>query len=250
MPVEQESASLVSFRPSGDAAVLAVFGTEIDRTLSGQVFGLHKQAVARQIPGLTACIPAFTTLLVQFDPAQTDGEAITRELTELSRDMASLAEDAPTRWRIPVCYAPDLAPDLENVCRTSGLSLPAFAAQHSATPYVVYMLGGFPGYPYLGDVPGCLRVPRRTSPRLRVEPGSVALAGRLSAIYPMPTPGGWNLIGRTPIPVFDLAAEPPALLSPGDEILFVPVTEAEYHDTAAAVAAGRIGRADLLASVQ
>jgi KipI family sensor histidine kinase inhibitor len=237
---------LVTFRPCGDTAVLAVFGTEIDRTLSRQVFGLYKQAAARGIPGVTACIPAFTSLLVQFDPAQTEGEEIIKALTELCADMAGVVAEAAARWRIPVCYAPELAPDLEEVCRTLGLSHAEFASQHSAQPYVVYMLGGFPGYPYLGDVPEHLRVPRRTSPRLRVEPGSVALAGRLSAIYPMPTPGGWNLVGRTPVPVFDLGAEPPALLSPGDEILFVPVSEAEYHDSAGAVAAGRIGRAELL----
>jgi inhibitor of KinA len=238
---------LVTFRPFGDAAVLGVFGTEIDRTLSRQVFWLYTQVIARGIAGVTACIPAFTTLLVQFDPEQTDGGEVTQELTELCAAMGEFASEPGTRWRIPVCYGPDLAPDLEEVCRTLNLSVAEFARLHSAPAYLVYMLGGFPGYPYLGDVPERLRVPRRTSPRLRVEPGSVALAGRLSAIYPMRTPGGWNLVGRTPVPVFDLTADNPALLSPGDEVVFVPIPEIDYQEAATALLAGRIGRADLLA---
>jgi KipI family sensor histidine kinase inhibitor len=239
---------LVTFRPSGDAAVLAIFGTEIDRALSRQVFGLYKRVLARRIAGVTACIPAFTTLLVQFDPTQTDGDEVTRELAELCSAISTVATELGTRWRVPVCYAPDLAPDLEEVCRMLRMSAAEFTAQHSAQSYSVYMLGGFPGYPYLGDVPEQLRVPRRTSPRLRVDPGTVALAGRLSSIYPMPTPGGWNLIGKTPIPVFDLTAEQPAMLSPGDEVQFMPVSEAEYHDLATALDAGLVGRADFLAS--
>jgi inhibitor of KinA len=236
----------VRFQPVGDAAVLAEFGTEIDRTLSRRVFQLHQHVVASRIPGVIASIPAFATLLVQFDPLRTAAGEIMRLLEASMETMAEAGCYQARRWRIPVCYSPALAPDLEEAARVGSLSISDFAALHASACYVVYMLGGFPGFPYLGDVPEPMRIPRRASPRLRVEPGAVALAGRLSAIYPMPTPGGWNLIGRTPIPIFNVAWEEPALLAPGDEVIFHPVSESEFENVAAAVAQGGVERDALM----
>jgi inhibitor of KinA len=242
-----EDLSLVSFHAAGDAAVLAQFGTEIDPQLSRRVFQLYERVVARKIAGVTGCIPAFATLFVQFDPLVTSAADIVPELARLVSDLQDGHGPTGARWRIPVCYDLSVAPDLEEICTTVKLSVTEFVRLHTSRSYLVYMLGGFPGYPFLGDVPDAIRVPRRTAPRLRVEPGTVALAGQLSAIYPTPTPGGWNLIGRTPIPIFDAAADQPALFAPGDSVTFVPVGIEEFETLARAATQGEISRGQLLA---
>lgn len=235
---------MVKFRAAGDAAIIAEFGTEIDRALSRKVFDLYQQVTERRIPGVVACLPAFTTLLVQFDPLETDGDAIIEELTSLHGRHRESRQALTATWDIPVCYARSMAPDLESAAQSLAVTADAFAALHASLPYVVYMLGGFPGFPYLGDVPERIRIPRRTSPRTRVEAGFVAVAGRLSAIYPVSTPGGWNLIGRTPIPIFDVQQDEPALLRPGDEVVFRPISETEFHAIQAEAARGAFTRSD------
>jgi KipI family sensor histidine kinase inhibitor len=235
---------MLRFRAAGDAAVIAEFGTEIDRALSQEVFDLYEQVISQRLRGVIACIPAFTTLLVQFDPLETDGDSIIEELTSLADQPRKNRKPPSTTWDIPVCYERSMAPDLESAAQALALSPDAFAAQHASRAYVVYMLGGFPGFPYLGDVPEPVRIPRRTSPRTRVDAGFVAVAGRLSAIYPVPTPGGWNLIGRTPIPIFDVAQDEPALLRPGDEVVFRPISEREFHAIQADAARGAFVRSD------
>lgn len=238
---------MVDFRAAGDAAVIAEFGTEIEKSLSRQVFGLYQRVRSRELTGVVACIPAFSTLLVQFDPLVTDGRQIVSDLRSLAGDMTEAAFEVGSTWRIPVCYDPAVAPDLASVALAVGLSPAEFISIHSSQLYTVYMLGGFPGYPFLGDVPESIRVPRRTSPRVRVEPGSVAVAGRLSAIYPMPTPGGWNLVGRTPLPIFDPELPDPALLSPGDDVLFEPISKQEFDSKLQALSRSEFNRSDFRA---
>ena len=235
---------MIKFRASGDAAIIAEFGTEIDRALSRMVFDLYQQVTERRLPGVIACIPAFTTLFVQFDPLETDGDSVIEELTSLEGQRRVNRETLTATWDIPVCYARSMAPDLESAAQAVALSPDAFAALHASRPYVVYMLGGFPGFPYLGDVPEPIRIPRRHAPRTRVDAGFVAVAGRLSAIYPVATPGGWNLIGRTPIPIFDVQEDEPALLRPGDEVVFRSISETEFHVIQADAARGAFVRSD------
>lgn len=236
---------MLRFRPAGDAAIIAEFGTEIDRTLSRKVFDLYQQITDQRLPGVIACIPAFTTLLVQFDPLETDGEVIVEQLTSLEGQHRVNRQTQTATWDIPVCYEHSMAPDLESAAQAVALSPVEFSGLHASHAYTVYMLGGFPGFPYLGDVPEPIRIPRRTSPRTRVDAGFVAVAGRLSAIYPVATPGGWNLIGRTPIPIFDVQQDQPALLRPGDEVAFRAISENEFHAIQAHAARGTFVRSDL-----
>jgi KipI family sensor histidine kinase inhibitor len=130
--------------------------------------------------------------------------------------------------QIPVCYEPAFAPDLEEVARRTGLDAARVVALHAAAPYRVLMIGFAPGHPYIGGLDARLAVPRRASPRLRVEAGSVAIANAQTAIYPFAIPGGWNVIGRTPLALFDPARDPASLLEPGDAVAFVPITHAEF----------------------
>jgi inhibitor of KinA len=229
---------MIKLRPAGDAGLMIEFGTEISADLSRRVYGLFRrlQSDAALSESLT-CIPAFCTLLLQFDPLRTDAGEIQRKVLKLIEEPEQEGSNDPTLWNIPVCYHPGLAPDLERAAQCAGLSVQDYQSYHSAETYTVYMLGGFPGFPYMGDVPARLQLPRLTTPRLRIEPGSVAVAGNLTAIYPAATPGGWNLVGRTPVPIFDLQQDSPALISPGDDVQFVPISIDEFEDMRASVAA-------------
>jgi inhibitor of KinA len=145
----------------------------------------------------------------------------------------------PSRlWRVPACYDERCAPDLAEVAKTKGLSIGEVVGLHSRTRYHVYMVGFLPGFPYMGDLPSELVLPRRTDPRVRVSPGSIAIAMTMTGVYPLESPGGWHLIGATPVRLFDSAWPRPALFNPGDAVHFEPVPWAEYERIGRAVAAG------------
>ena len=151
-------------------------------------------------------------------------------LLEALRRAAGGRADAPARTvEIPVCYEPAFAPDLEEVARRTGLEPARVAALHAAAPHRVLMIGFAPGHPYIGGLDARLAVPRRASPRLRVEAGSVAIANAQTSIYPFAIPGGWNVIGRTPLALFDPAREPATLLEPGDAVAFKPISRTEFE---------------------
>ena len=132
------------------------------------------------------------------------------------------------RWFMPACYEAEYAPDMDDVAARTGLTAEAVIALHSGRDYHVYMIGFLPGYPYMGDLPDELSLPRRDYPRLKVPAGSIAIAMAMTAIYAVASPGGWHLIGRTPVRLFDPARRPAALLRPGDRVRFEPVPLADY----------------------
>jgi KipI family sensor histidine kinase inhibitor len=145
------------------------------------------------------------------------------------------ARAGSTLWRVPVCYEGEFAPDLAEVARLTGLTPDEVVVLHSGTRFHVYMLGFLPGFPYLGDLPERLALPRRADPRLRVPAGSISIATSLTAIYPYESPGGWHLIGATPIRLFDAERPCPALLAPGDAVIFDPVDRAAFASMRRAV---------------
>lgn len=223
---------------SGDAALVVEFGDTVDRSLSARVLALDAEVARAAIPGVVECVPSFRSLLVQFDPLRIDADQLQTRLQSLTTDLGASAPGPARHWRLPCCYEGDLAPDLANVAEATGLSPEDVITQHAGTEFHVYMLGFLPGAPYLGDLPKALTLPRLSQPRLRVPAGSVAMAMGLSVIYPVESPGGWRIIGRTPTPLFGLDADPPALLAPGDRIRFDPTPRSEYDRLAAAVSAG------------
>ncbi len=200
----------------------------MDRRTSARVIRLHRQLQEAPPAGVCGTLPAFRSLLVRFDPRETDPA----RLEETLAAMIDGISDAPLpsrQWTIPVCYAPEFGIDLAEVAARTGLTPDQVIECHASTPYFVYMLGFLPGHPYLGDTPEALRLPRRTDPRTRVPRGSIAIATSFAVIYPFDCPGGWHIIGRTPAPMFDASAAEPALLGPGDAVRFEPVTLAEYE---------------------
>lgn len=182
------------------------------------------------LPSLRDITPAYATLLLTFALEALDPERVEERVR---RVLAAPEDDAvlpPVRLHeLPVCYDADCAPDLDDVARSAGLSRDEVVARHAGADYVVHFIGFTPGFPYLGGLPSRLSTPRLERPRVRVPAGSVAIAGSQTGIYPHATPGGWRLIGRTPVALFDPTGEPPALLAMGDRVRFVSVTHEQFE---------------------
>jgi inhibitor of KinA len=215
------------FLPAGDTALVVEFGSGIDRALNERVIALAALVDEVGLPGVVEAVPTFRSLLVHYDPLVTDGARLSAALSDLL--LQSRAATRPGRlFRLPACYAPEYAPDLDYVARRTELTTDEVVRLHSDTKYQVYMIGFLLGYAYMGDLPAALDLPRRDNPRVRVPAGSVAVAQRMTGIYPTASPGGWHLIGMSPVRLFDLAMPTPSLLAPGDAVRFEPVTAGEF----------------------
>jgi len=212
---------------SGDTALVVEFGDRIDRAISDRVLALRGRVDAARIPGVVETVPTFRSLMVHYDPLTVRAAELTGTLKTLLEGAKAL-DRVRRLWRVPVCYEAELAPDLADVAARTRLGPDEVVRLHSSVRYHVYMVGFLPGYPYMGDLPAPLRLPRRADPRVRVPPGSVAIATAMTAIYPVECPGGWHLIGTTPIGIFDTATEPPALFAPGDAVEFEPIDRATF----------------------
>ena len=210
------------FLSVGDRALTVEFGDRIDRAVSRKVLRLDRAIRAAAPVGVIETVPSFRSLMLHYDPLSTSRAELEKTIAALGGGGDDSAAEA-RRWRIPVCYEGEYAPDLVEVARLTGLDSAEIVALHSGTDWHVYMLGFLPGFPYLGDLPPQLALPRRADPRLRVPAGSVSVATTLTAIYPYESPGGWHLIGATPIRFFDTLRRPPALLAAGDAVTFEPI---------------------------
>lgn len=224
--------------PIGDGAILLTVADELDLDANALARAVALDIRAHALGWVTDVVPALVTVAVYFD-ARTEREAAERRAT-LERLLAESLKRAsgasvapPARTvELPVCYEVPFAPDLQEVAEQTGLSVAEVVALHVAAPHRVLMIGFAPGLPYIGGLDARLAVPRLSSPRQRVEPGSVAIANMQTTIYPFATPGGWNVIGRTPLALFDPAREPASLLEPGDAVVFLPVSPVEFERVA------------------
>jgi inhibitor of KinA len=224
----------VRFLAAGDRALVVEFGDRIDRALSAEVLRLHASLRSSGLAGVVETVPSFRSLMVHYDPLVTTGTALEHAISILL-DREPGSRSTGTLWRVPVCYDGEFAPDLAEVGRLTGLSPGEVVALHSATRYHIYMLGFLPGFPYMGDLPARLALPRRADPRVRVPTGSIAIATTLTAIYPYESPGGWHLIGATPIRLFDPERAQPALFTPGDAVQCEPVDAVAFASIKTAV---------------
>jgi inhibitor of KinA len=236
--------------PLGDGAVIVQFGDAVDAGTHARVLGfvqaLETAARHGRLAGVLEWVPAFAAVTVIVDDVD---EAAAQQRDALLLALAASAAPAATsgrRWWIPACFDADLAPDLEALAQARGLGLAQLRALLAGTPLRVYMLGFMPGFPYMGDLPAALETPRLASPRKAVPARSIAVAGRLCAIYPWVSPGGWHLVGRTPARLFDAGADEPALLRSGDELRWRVVDRDEFDRLDALASAGQIDRRDWL----
>jgi inhibitor of KinA len=234
----------LSLTPLGDHALIVTLADQIDAASSRRVQAAAAWLANPPLPGVTEIVPASTTLTVFYSPtalvaASTPVATLADWLaTQVRERLAALPESSlhslPRLVEIPVCYGGEFGPDLEAVALRVKLSAAEVIARHTATEFFVLQLGFSPGFPYLHGLPAELSVPRRESPRTAVAPGSVGIANAQSCIYPLATPGGWQLIGRTPLRLFRPTEQPPALLQPGDRVKFHAITPAEFKRREAA----------------
>lgn len=212
------------FLHCGDTAFVVQLGDVIDRDLNTKVLRLQANVRAQNIPGVIETVPTFRSLTVHYDPLQIGAAELHRMVEQLIPG-ENEAKQTSTLWRIPACYEPNLAPDLALVAERTGLSCAEVVELHASTRYYIYMIGFVPGYPYMGDLPAPLVLPRREDPRLRVQPGSIGIATSMTAIYPLESPAGWHLIGTSPIRVFETRWPRRALFTPGDWVEFYSITD-------------------------
>jgi inhibitor of KinA len=217
---------------AGDSMLIVEFDERIDPAVNARAVGVAAGLSARALPGIRDIVPTFRSTAIYFDPLRTDVDGLTGCLRELaSGQIGNHGATTVEPIRVPVCYGGDLGPDLAGVARMAGLHEAEVIALHAGTTYHVFMLGFVPGFPYMGTVPPRIAVPRREAPRARVPAGSVGIAGPQTGIYPSETPGGWQLIGRTPVMPFDLSRAEPFLLKAGDAVQFIPMTREEFDRT-------------------
>ena len=233
-----------SLESLAEDALLLRFGDGIDVATNARVHAAARALRAAALAGVTEIAPAYATLLVRFDPAQwTDHESddpfarLAAALTSSvdpglrrgdGRGTTASESDAARVVEIPVRYGDEYGLDLDAVAEHSGVAPDEVIARHTGARYTVAMLGFAPGFPYLLGLDPALRVPRRANPRTRVPAGSVAIGGAQTGIYPRELPGGWHLIGRTPLALFDPARDPPCLLAPGDRVRFRAIDTDEF----------------------
>ena len=227
----------VKFLPAGDTALLVQFGERVDRALNERVLRLDASVRAAGLSGVRETVPTFSSLLVHYDPVFSSFHQLCDLLADLLDEDSALSIEA-RRWSIPVCYDAVHAPDLADVAERTGHTPEEVISLHGSVVYHVYMVGFLPGYPYMGDLPESLALPRRENPRVRVPPGAVAIATNLTAVYSLESPGGWHLIGSTPVRIFDSRWSPPALFAPGDRVQFISVSAKEFQRLSAEVSAG------------
>ncbi len=215
-------------RLASDHSLLITLGHEISRDRQRGVAQLCALIGASGLDSVLNLHPAYSSLLITFDPREISPHSLQEAARMWLQKMNSAELPPPERVEIPVCYGEAYGPDLPDVAEHTGLSPDEVVYHHSSVEYFVYFLGFSPGFPYLGELPNELSVPRLPSPRTTVPAGSVAIGGSQTGIYPVASPGGWRIIGRTPLPLFQGHATPPALLRMGDLVCFRPITADEY----------------------
>ncbi|MBS1609952.1 MAG: 5-oxoprolinase subunit PxpB [Bacteroidetes bacterium] len=224
--------------PLGDAALTIDFGNSIDEAINHKVVGLFHSLKQNFLPGIIELVPAYSSLTVYYDVLevkknspqyQTAFEALSNQLPEKLKEPISNTIINDELIRIPVCYDPEFALDMGELTATKKINAEEVIRIHTAQEYTVYMLGFLPGFTYMAKVDDAISIPRKVTPRINVEAGSVGIAGYQTGIYPLPSPGGWQIIGRTPLRLFNAGSESFTLLKPGNKVQFYSISKDEFN---------------------
>ncbi|NLJ95158.1 MAG: 5-oxoprolinase subunit PxpB [Clostridiaceae bacterium] len=224
--------------PVGDRNILIEFGDTIDEQTNKRVTQFTDQIQNQNNPAILDMIPTYTSLLINYDPLSMSYQDMVLYL-QRNREFSGENKESVTRiFQIPVCYEPDFGPDLEQVASLTGLSTEEVITRHSSRDYRIYMIGFMPGFAYLGGMDQSIAVPRLDKPRIEIPGGSVGIGGQSTGIYPLPSPGGWQLLGQTPLKPYDPNRDPAILYRAGDKIRFVPISSTKFTEIKQQVEAG------------
>lgn len=213
---------------AGDSALLIEFGKEINPETNRKITALVQLMREQHIEGIVDVIPAFCSLLINYDPRVLSYEELKERMEHLLKMETKIEATRKRIFEIPVCYGGEYGPDIENIAEHAGLSVEEVIKIHSSKDYLIYMLGFLPGFTYLGGLDERIHTPRLASPRLKIRAGSVGIGGSQTGIYPLDSPGGWQLMGMTPVRTYDPERQTPILVEAGDYIRFIPIDEEEF----------------------
>ncbi len=228
----------VRFLLTGDTSLTVEFGNEISEAINHDIRAYKIALEKAGLPGIVELVPTYRSLMVHYDPAVLPYQKLRERLEKLLDDMGEIEIPPSPVLEIPVLYGGEMGPDLPFVAEHAGLSEEEVIRIHSSTEYLIYMLGFTPGFTYLGGMSEKIATPRLKQPRVKIPAGSVGIAGTQTGVYPIDSPGGWQLIGRTPVKMYDPDRETPILPEAGQYIKFYPVTQEEYDAIRKEVDAG------------
>lgn len=220
------------FLLAGDKALLVEFGAAIDPEINRKVRQTFLSLEKMPVDGVTEVIPTYRSILISYDPFQIDAERLKQEILDRENKLEKWEIPPPETIEIQVTYGEDFGPDLESVARHNKLTPEEVIQIHTSGTYLIYMVGFTPGFPFLGGLSEKIFTPRLENPRMSVPAGSVGIANNQTGIYPIDSPGGWQLIGRTPIKLYDPTGSPPILLKAGNYLKFKRISREEYHEIA------------------
>lgn len=230
--------SEVRYLVSGDSSVCVEFGNEISPDINRKIRAFKIAMEKSGIPGIVETVPTYRSLLVHYKPEVIGYKAITEKFKSLMGTLDNIEIPPPTVIEIPVLYGGEMGPDIENVASHNGKTVEEVIKIHTSQEYLIYMIGFIAGFPYLGGMSKEIATPRLKEPRVKIDGGSVGIAGEQTGIYPLDSPGGWQLIGRTPLKLYDAEREKPVLLEAGQYIKFRSISQKEFDETAKAVEDG------------
>jgi inhibitor of KinA len=227
-----------SIAPLGDSAIIVDFGNVIEASINRKVFAFSQAIKEALIDGIYDIVPAYSSVTVHYDPVaivtrnanKPAYKVIKEQLKNLLLEGFEELNEKARRLRIPVCYSEKYGWDLEEMSIATKLPVEEIIAIHTAKIYRVFMVGFLPGFAYMGEVDERIAVPRKAEPRQKIEEGYVGIAGKQTGIYPLASPGGWQIIGRTYLKLFDKDKEEPSLFAPGDEVQFFSISEDEFDN--------------------
>lgn len=213
---------------AGDSSLLVEYGQEISPEINQKITATVKMMREQHIEGVVDVIPAFCSLLINYDPRVILYGELKERMERLVRLETMAGEERRKIYEIPVCYGGEYGPDIANIAAHAGLTEQEVIDIHSSRDYLIYMLGFLPGFCYLGGLDERIHTPRLANPRIKINAGSVGIGGSQTGIYPLDSPGGWQLMGMTPVKTYDPTRPEPILVRAGEYIRFVPVDEGEY----------------------